>query len=146
MRRLTKLCRIFYSSEAYRNALQAFIDRRRNPNDLDCSINRNSPDKERLDFFLKTKNENERKKKRNDRKEKIGIPGVPQVPASDIFEIGWIAGTEDRYMELMFAEWQNTRVALRRHTHPECRDAVKADLEVLMFVFCSQSLRLFKIL
>ncbi|XP_043282862.1 uncharacterized protein [Venturia canescens] len=120
------------NNEAYRNALQAFIDRRRSTNESsECVVSPNSPDKERFDLFIKTKNENENKNKKINDKERAGIPGVPHVHASDIFEIGWIAGTEDRYMELMFAEWQSTRVALRRHTHPECREAVKADLEVL---------------
>ncbi|XP_015609453.1 uncharacterized protein LOC107274657 isoform X2 [Cephus cinctus] len=114
------------NNEAYRNALQAFIDRRRNPNEPG-GITLDSPEKTRLDIFIKnTNNTNNDKKDDN-----ITIPGVPHIPAPEVFEIGWVAGTEDRYLELIFAEWQNTRVSLKRHTHPECQNAIKADLKVL---------------
>lgn len=56
---------------------------------------------------------------------------VPNVTASEIFEIGSVAGTEDRYLELIYAEWENTRISLKRQTHPECRNAVKTDMEIL---------------
>lgn len=42
-----------------------------------------------------------------------------------------MAGTEDRYLELISAEWHSTRVTLKRQTHPLCEDAIKADIEVL---------------
>ncbi|XP_076394374.1 uncharacterized protein LOC100880685 isoform X2 [Megachile rotundata] len=116
-------------NESYRNALQAFIDRRRFSDDVETEAP-TSPDKKRVDLLTKTNNN----KYDNERKlyEPISlIPGVPHIPPSEIFEIGWVAGTEDRYLELIFAEWQNTRVSLKRHSHPECRDAVKADLDVL---------------
>ncbi|CAL7951373.1 unnamed protein product [Xylocopa violacea] len=117
------------NNESYRNALQAFIDRRRTSDDIEIEAP-SSPDKKRSDFLVKTNNnkcDNERKSQES----KSTIPGVPHIPASEIFEIGWVAGTEDRYLELIFAEWQNTRVSLKRHSHPECKDAVKADLDVL---------------
>lgn len=120
----------FFHSEAYRTALQAFLERRKDPDDPGYIVCPNSPDKERLDFISKNNyvnNKNENKNNYND----VKISNVPQAHASDIFEIGWVAGTEDRYMELIYAEWQNTKVALRRHDHPDCKNAVKADLEVL---------------
>lgn len=80
------------------------------------------------------KNNNIIHNERKSQEAKSFIPGVPQIPPSEIFEIGWVAGTEDRYIELIFAEWQNTRVSLKRHSHPECKDAVKADLDVLSYV------------
>ncbi|XP_076183295.1 uncharacterized protein LOC143154996 isoform X2 [Ptiloglossa arizonensis] len=118
------------NNESYRNALQAFIDRRRFSDDLQIDTPA-SPDKTRRDLLTKTNNnkcDNERKAQ----KSKSIVPSVPHIPASEIFEIGWVPGTEDRYVELIFAEWQNTRVSLKRHTHPECKDAVKADLDVLL--------------
>ncbi|XP_043258000.1 uncharacterized protein LOC122400539 isoform X1 [Colletes gigas] len=116
-------------SESYRNALQAFIDRRRYSDDVETD-SLCSPDKTRRDFLVKTNNnkcDNELKAQES----KPIVPGVPHILASEIFEIGWVPGTEDRYLELIFAEWQNTRVSLKRHTHPDCKDAVKADLDVL---------------
>ena len=89
-----------------------------------------SPDKERLEYFVKNNYKNE-KNKSNEKRENNAIDGVPHVHARDIFEIGWVAGTEDRFMELIFAEWQNSRVSLRRNTHHDCKNAIRADLEVL---------------
>ncbi|XP_078050523.1 uncharacterized protein LOC144477012 isoform X2 [Augochlora pura] len=113
------------NNESYRSALQAFIDRRRCSDDVEkeapCSP----------DLVAKNNNnkyDNERRLQEN----KCFSRSVPYVPASEIFEVGWIAGTEDRYLELIFAEWQNTRVSLKRHVHPECKGAVKADLGVLL--------------
>ena len=117
------------NNESYRNALQAFIDRRRFPEDTETDAPC-SPDKSRADLLAKTNNSN-RDNERKSQESKSTLLGVPQIPASEIFEIGWVAGTEDRYVELIFAEWQNTRVSLKRHTHPECKDVVKADLDVL---------------
>ncbi|CAD1472538.1 unnamed protein product, partial [Heterotrigona itama] len=117
--------------ESYRNALQAFIDRRRTSDDVDIEAPC-SPDKKRAEKILLAKNnKNKCDNERKSQESRSVIPGVPHVPAPQIFEIGWVAGTEDRYLELIFAEWQNTRVSLKRHSHPECRDAVKADLDVL---------------
>lgn len=116
-------------SESYRNALQAFIERRRFPEDTETDAPC-SPDKSRADLLAKTNN-SKRDNERKSPESKSLLPGVPHIPASEIFEIGWVAGTEDRYVELIFAEWQNTRVSLKRHTHPDCKDAVKADLDVL---------------
>ncbi|XP_076237982.1 uncharacterized protein LOC143181472 [Calliopsis andreniformis] len=114
------------NNESYRNALQAFIDRRRFPDETDAPL---SPDKTRADLLNKNNNKCDNEQKSQELKSVV--PGLPHIPASDIFEIGWVAGTEDRYLELIFAEWQNTRVSLKRHTHPECKDTVKADLDVL---------------
>ncbi|XP_043595525.1 uncharacterized protein LOC122573355 isoform X2 [Bombus pyrosoma] len=116
-------------SESYYTALQAFIDRRRNSGNVNIEAP-SSPDKKRADFLAKNNN-NKSDNERNLREPKSIVPGVPHILAPEIFEIGWVAGTEDRYMELIFAEWQNTRVSLKRHSHPECKDAVKADLDVL---------------
>ncbi|CAK9833751.1 Inactive serine/threonine-protein kinase TEX14 [Anthophora retusa] len=117
------------NNESYRNALQAFIDRRRNSDDTEIEIP-SSPDKKRADLLAKNNN-NKYDNERKSQEPKSIIPGVPHIPAPEIFEIGWVAGTEDRYLELIFAEWQNTRVSLKRHSHPECKDAVKADLDIL---------------
>lgn len=117
------------NNESYRNALQAFIDRRRSSNDVEIETS-NSPDKLRADLSSKNNN-NKCDNKWKSQELKSIIPGVPHIAAPEIFEIGWIAGTEDRYLELIFAEWQNTRVSLKRHSHPECKDAVKADLDIL---------------
>lgn len=117
------------NNESYRNALQAFIDRRRISDNVDIEAP-SSPDKKRADLLAKNNN-NKSENERNLREPKSIIPGVPHILAPEIFEIGWVAGTEDRYVELIFAEWQNTRVSLKRHSHPECKDAVKADLDVL---------------
>ncbi|XP_076643353.1 uncharacterized protein LOC143353714 isoform X2 [Halictus rubicundus] len=118
------------NNESYRNALQAFIERRRCSDDVETDV-QCSPDKTRADLVAKNNN----KKYDNERisqESKSVLRGIPCVPASEIFEVGWIAGTEDRYLELIFAEWQNTRVSLKRHIHPECKNAVKADLDVLV--------------
>ena len=117
------------NNESYRNALQAFIDRRRLSDDVDTDTPA-SPDKKRADLLTKNNN-NKCDNERKFHEPKSCVLGVPRIPPSDIFEIGWVAGTEDRYLELIFAEWQNTRVSLKRHSHPECKDAVKADLDVL---------------
>ncbi|XP_017792596.1 PREDICTED: uncharacterized protein LOC108574501 [Habropoda laboriosa] len=117
------------NNESYRNALQAFIDRRRTSDDIEIETS-SSPDKKRADFLAKNNN-NKYDNERKSQESKSIIPGVPHIPAPEIFEIGWVAGTEDRYLELIFAEWQNTRVSLKRHSHPECKDAVKADLDIL---------------
>ncbi|XP_054014878.1 uncharacterized protein LOC128895911 isoform X2 [Hylaeus anthracinus] len=117
------------NNESYRNALQAFIDRRRISSveaDAPCS-----PDKSKPDLLWPKINNNKCDNNRKAQESQSILPGVPHIPASEIFEIGWVPGTEDRYLELIFAEWQNTRVSLKRHTHPECKDAVKADLDVL---------------
>ncbi|KAG5308535.1 TEX14 kinase, partial [Pseudoatta argentina] len=59
------------------------------------------------------------------------IPGVPHIRAAEIFEIGCIAGTENKCLELVSAEWNNTKVTLKRHVLSTCRDAIKADVEIL---------------
>ncbi|XP_063980477.1 uncharacterized protein LOC135164242 isoform X2 [Diachasmimorpha longicaudata] len=116
-------------NEAYRNAIKAFIERRKSPSDSNFLMATNSPDKLRLDYLIKKNYENSKNK--NNNRQEIMIPGVPYVPPPDIVEIGWVAGTEDRYLELIYAEWNNTRVSLRRQIHPKCKNAVKADLDVL---------------
>ncbi|KAG7208354.1 hypothetical protein KM043_014590 [Ampulex compressa] len=119
------------NNESYRSALQAFIDRRRLSDDAESeTIPSDSPGKYTCELLSKTSNEKRDNTWKSQECNSV-VPGVPHIRASEIFEIGWVAGTDDRYLELIFAEWQNTRVSLKRHTHPECRDAVKADLEVL---------------
>ncbi|XP_070512374.1 uncharacterized protein [Cardiocondyla obscurior] len=59
------------------------------------------------------------------------IPGVPHIPASEIFEIESITGTENKCLELISAEWHNTKVTLKRHILPTCQNAIKADVEIL---------------
>ena len=61
-----------------------------------------SPDKSRADLLAKTNN-NKRDNERKSQESTPILPGVPHIPASEIFEIGWVAGTEDRYVELIFA-------------------------------------------
>lgn len=110
---------VIFHSDAYRNALQAFIDRRRLSHDpstsstLNVSMSPNKPN---------TKNDGI----------KSMIPGVPRVNPTDIFEIGSIAGTENRYLELIFAEWQDTRVSLKRAINLEFQDAIESDLKTLL--------------
>ncbi|XP_011302773.1 inactive serine/threonine-protein kinase TEX14-like [Fopius arisanus] len=116
------------NNDAYRNAIQAFIERRKSPSDSSFLVATNSPDKARLDLLAKKNYQNSKNKNNN---KEVMMPGVPYAPGPDIFEIGWVAGTEDRYLELISAEWHNTRVSLRRHIHPDCKNAVRADLEVL---------------
>ncbi|XP_033330052.2 uncharacterized protein LOC117222460 isoform X2 [Megalopta genalis] len=121
------------NNDSYRSALQAFIDRRK-CSDGCSELGKeapSSPDKTRADFLAK-KNNNKYDNERRLQESKCISRSVPSVPASEIFEVGWVAGTEDRYLELIFAEWQNTRVSLKRHIHPECKGAVKADLDVLL--------------
>ncbi|XP_046751405.1 uncharacterized protein LOC124414502 [Diprion similis] len=116
------------SSEAYRSALQAFLDRRREPaegSEGDPSP-KLSPTNNRVEIFRNNTNSEKQLGYENP-----PIPGVPHVEASELFEVGWVAGTEDRYLELIAAEWQNTRTALRRSSHPDCFTAVRADLNVL---------------
>ncbi|XP_035724443.1 uncharacterized protein LOC118442665 isoform X2 [Vespa mandarinia] len=130
-------------AESYRNALQAFVDRRRfsttmldatSQNNLDVNggvslLTENGKD-------VENDNENCNKEKtiqqqQEEEDNSILLLDVPNVTASEIFEIGLVAGTEDRYLELIYAEWENTRISLKRQTHPECRNAVKTDMEIL---------------
>lgn len=122
---------MFLYSESYRKALEQFLNRRRSYEVITDaefatyeSVNQNS------EYIKKDDNQN----RRNDLKQwkrTSFIPGVPHISASEIFEIGNVAGTEDRYLELATAEWHNTRVSLKRHTHPACDGAIKADIEIL---------------
>lgn len=127
-----------FSNESYRNALQAFIDRRRFSTTVLETTSRSSTDVKSVSLLTDKSNDNNE----NDSDIKDGTPwirrandfvvlDVPLIPPSEIFEIGWVAGTEDRYLELVYAEWENTRISLKRHMHPDCRNAVKADMEVL---------------
>ncbi|XP_033210908.1 uncharacterized protein LOC117168990 isoform X2 [Belonocnema kinseyi] len=119
------LCRL--NNETCRiKAIRAFMDRRKSGTDPGCLL-MTSPDKE---FHFKTyvKKNNENNKVNDDNN---FIPGVPHIPPSELFEIGWVAGTEDRYLEYIYAEWDNTKVSVKKHTHPDCENAIKADLAVL---------------
>lgn len=120
-------CNPLYS-EAYRSALQAFLERRREPgegSEASQSPNSSPAGNNRVEIFSKNTNSEKRPEERQI------IPGVPHVDASEVFEVGWVAGTEDRYLELIAAEWQHTRTALRRSSHPDCFTAVRADLDIL---------------
>ncbi|XP_014611193.1 PREDICTED: uncharacterized protein LOC106790642 [Polistes canadensis] len=131
-----------FPNESYRNALQAFMDRRRFSASV---IERRTPPNNILDVnsdsLLTENNTVNNIEKDNDisgndckisqEEDSLFMLDVPHVPASEIFEIGSVAGTEDRYLELIYAEWENTRISLKRQTHPECRNAVKADMEIL---------------
>ncbi|XP_048513237.1 uncharacterized protein LOC105688880 isoform X2 [Athalia rosae] len=127
-RNLTSPDRRGSNNEAYRSALQAFLDRRREPAEgSEASQSPEfSPHNNRVELFCKNTKDDVKQPEDKDL-----IPGVPYVEASELFEVGWVAGTEDRYLELISAEWQYTRVALRRSSHPDCINAVKADLEIL---------------
>ena len=121
---------LFISSEACRiKAIRAFMDRRKSANDTgDLLIT--SPDKAfNFETFVKKNNQ-----KNSTKDDKSVIPGVPHVQSSEFFEIGWVAGTEDHYLEYIYAEWDNTKVSLKKHTHPDCENAIKADLSVLTLV------------
>lgn len=119
-------------SEAYRTALNTFLERRKNLNESEYILSPNSPDK--TQYILEKNEKNTIENNANNGKSSIIISKLPNADPSEIFEIGWVAGTEDRYLDLMYAEWQNTKVCLRRHTHPDCQNAVKADLEVLRYI------------
>lgn len=114
-------------SEYYRNLVQQLANNCKTPN-------KDITDPDWLIYFPKEQN-NERlfKKDRNRKasKRKQIVSGVPHIRSSEIFEIGNVAGTENRSLELISAEWHNTKVALKRHVFPACRDAIKADIEVL---------------
>ncbi|KAI4489429.1 hypothetical protein M0802_011184 [Mischocyttarus mexicanus] len=129
-----------FPNESYRNALQAFMDRRRySASVLETRTPNNIVDLDNVALLTDnpTVNNTERRNNiENDSKisrleDSLFMLDVPLVPAAEIFEIGSVAGTEDRYLELIFAEWENTRISLKKQTHPECRNAVKADMEIL---------------
>lgn len=110
------------------------MDRRKSENESNNCLLIANPDK---DFHFRTFVKKMSQKKVKDTN--CVIPGVPHIKFSELFEIGWVAGTEDRYLEYIYAEWENTKVSLKKHTHPECEKAIKADLEVLTLVkpqFC----------
>ncbi|XP_043484130.1 probable tyrosine-protein kinase DDB_G0283397 isoform X2 [Leptopilina heterotoma] len=116
------------NNEASRiKAIRAFMDRRKNENETNNYLLISNPDKDfNYKTFVKKINESKNVKDINS-----VIPGVPHVKFSDFFEVGWVAGTEDRYLEYVYAEWDNTKVSIKKHTHPECEKAIKADLAVL---------------
>jgi hypothetical protein len=53
------------------------------------------------------------------------------VQFSEILEIGFVPGAEKRYLELISAEWRNTKVSLKRYAFKRCQDAIRADMEIL---------------
>ncbi|KAL6261075.1 hypothetical protein P5V15_008608 [Pogonomyrmex californicus] len=102
--------------EYYRNLLQQFANHCQTSNgDI------NDPD------WIQSNQKDNRKS----RKHAQFISGIPHIPASEIFEIGCVAGTENRCLELVSAEWHNTKVTLKRHVLTTCRDAIKTDVEIL---------------
>ncbi|XP_018397523.1 PREDICTED: uncharacterized protein LOC108775604 [Cyphomyrmex costatus] len=84
-------------------------------------------------YLSKEQNAEQSSQKDNRKLQKHGqfIPGVPHIRASEILEIGCIVGTENKCLELVSAEWNNTKVTLKRHVLPMCRDAIKTDIEIL---------------
>ncbi|XP_071580595.1 uncharacterized protein [Temnothorax nylanderi] len=113
-------------NEYYRNLLQQFANH--------CQTsNGDITDPDWIVYLPKEQNaeQSSQKDNRKPRKSAQFIPGVPHIRASEIFEIGCIAGTENKCLELVSAEWHNTKVTLKRHILPTCRDAIKADVEIL---------------
>ncbi|XP_074098386.1 uncharacterized protein LOC141527039 isoform X2 [Cotesia typhae] len=122
------------NNDAYRTAFQAFLDRRRNPGDPGF-IN-NTPEKGRTDnTSILWKKNYENTAKNIDESEfssdLVTICEIPYASPSEIFELGWVAGTEDRNIELLYAEWHNIKVSLRRHLNGGCKNAIKADIKIL---------------
>lgn len=106
------------------------MDRRKSENESNNCLLISNPDKEfNYKTFVKKINQSKNTKDVN-----CVIPGVPHVKFSEFFEVGWVAGTEDRYLEYVYAEWDNTKVSLKKHTHPDCKKAIRADLSVLTLV------------
>ncbi|XP_011884089.1 PREDICTED: inactive serine/threonine-protein kinase TEX14-like, partial [Vollenhovia emeryi] len=113
-------------SEYYRNLLQQFASHCQTPNG-------DITDPDWVDYLPKEENTEQSSQKDNRRPRRPAqfIPGVPHIQASKIFEIGCVAGTENKCLELVSAEWHTTRVTLKRHILPTCRDAIRADVEIL---------------
>lgn len=113
-------------NEYYRNLLQQFANH--------CQTsNGETTDPDWVVYLPKEQNAEQSSEKDNRRPRKHAqfVAGVPHVGASEIFEIECIAGTENKCLELISAEWHNTRVTLKRHVLSTCRDAIKADVEIL---------------
>ncbi|KAH0953493.1 hypothetical protein HN011_009727 [Eciton burchellii] len=113
-------------NEYYRNLLQQFANHcqtsNRDVTDPDWLIyQRNEQNAE-----LSSKNYNQEKSKNSQI-----IPGIPHVQFSEILEIGFVPGAEKRYLELISAEWRNTKVSLKRYAFKRCQDAIRADMEIL---------------
>ncbi|XP_053596711.1 uncharacterized protein LOC106693063 [Microplitis demolitor] len=121
------------NNDAYRTAFQAFLDRRRDPSDPGFIIN--SPEKARTESpSILWKKNYENTAKNNEESESTDLMTICEIPyasPSEIIEIGWLAGTEDHSIEMMYAEWQSIKVSLRRHLSNECKNAVKADIKIL---------------
>ncbi|CAG5093796.1 Similar to SIS8: Probable serine/threonine-protein kinase SIS8 (Arabidopsis thaliana) [Cotesia congregata] len=122
------------NNDAYRTAFQAFLDRRRNP--ADPGFINNTPEKGRTDnTSILWKKNYENTAKNIDESEfssdLVTICEIPYASPSEIFEIGWVAGTEDHNIEVLYAEWHNVKVSLRRHLNGECKNAIKADIKIL---------------
>jgi len=118
--------KMFLCSEYYRNLLQQFANH--------CQTsNGEITDPDWVVYLPKEQNaeQSSQKDNRKSRKSAQFIPGIPHIRASEIFEIGCIAGTENKCLELVSAEWHNTKVTLKRHILPTCRDAIKVDVEIL---------------
>ncbi|XP_036149146.1 uncharacterized protein LOC105830040 isoform X2 [Monomorium pharaonis] len=113
-------------SEYYRNLIQQFANH--------CQTsNGDITDPDWIAYLPKEQNAEQFSQKDN---QKLGkhvqfIPGIPHIRATEIFEIESIAGTETKCLELVSAEWHNTKVTLKRHILPSCRDAIRADVEIL---------------
>lgn len=122
---------MFLYSESYRNALQQFLNRRQSSEDGFADVN--SPSYQSSNQNVDCCKKDNNKKRHNDwrLKNRAIVPGVSHVRSSEIFEIGYVPGTKDRYLKLVSAEWQNTKVSVKRYSRPKRWDAIKADIEVL---------------
>ncbi|XP_034951316.1 probable tyrosine-protein kinase DDB_G0283397 [Chelonus insularis] len=127
-----------FNNDSYRSALQEFLARRKNPDDPGYITSPNttissgyeflSKNESEIDISNLTVNQSIREKVDN---YSISIPGIPHAQLADLFEIGWISGTEDRNIEVIYAEWQNIRVSLRRNVHKDCLGAIDRDIVIL---------------
>lgn len=119
---------MFLYSEYYQNLLQQFASH--------CQTsNGEITDPDWVVYLPKEQNaeQSSQKDNRRPRKHAQFVPGIPHVHASEIFEIGCIGNTENKCLELVSAEWNNTKVTLKRHILSSCRDAIKADMEILRY-------------
>lgn len=119
-----KICFVSDSDAAYRSALQAFLDRRSTLSTNTLNRRKSEPSAKHNQSILSY-----RKNPEDDQIDKV--PGVPCLDANELFEIALVPGAQNTYIELIFAEWQSTRVTLKRSIRKGHRDAIKNDIQVL---------------
>lgn len=134
---------LFFSgdSDGYRTMVREFLNRRKSLNGLSLD----HLDDPQIKSDYKKNNESQRKdnnnKKENENNNRImTLVGVPHVNPIEISQDSLVAGTDKHYLSFVHAEWKNINVTLRRNTYPDCKDAIKADLEILSYVFFTQNL------